>query len=113
MDDMDFWLMLEYDMSGRFYKSLEKEMRKYWIDGFTPQFIDNTKTGVEVRGDIWVAERSNAQIKYRFLARVPQKLLHRKIRDFNCEIVVLNVARKYVELNIETRKPNKAIHQTR
>jgi hypothetical protein len=106
MEDRDFWLVLEYGMSGRLTESPNKEWRRYWIDGFIPESITDTKTGVEVIGDVWVAEHKGAQTKCRFLARIPQKLLHRKIREFDYKIAVLDVKRKYVELDIMNRTPD-------
>jgi len=108
LDDKSFWITLEFKMSGRLSESSDKEARKYWIDGFIPQFITDTNTGANVEGDIWVAEGQKRQVKCRFLTKVPQKLLYRKIRDFDYQIVTLDVERKYVELNIKQRKPNNA-----
>jgi hypothetical protein len=107
LDDKDFWLRLEFDMSGRLSESPDKNRRRYWIDGFIPQSISDTRDGVEVTGEVWVAEHAGGQTKCRFMATVPQRLLHRTIQDFDYEIVALDVERKLVELSIKKGKPNK------
>ena len=103
MTDRDFWITLEFDLSGRLSQSHDRAMRKYWIDGFTPEFVSDTESGVNVEGEVWIAEGQRCQTKCRFLARLPQALLHRKIRDFEYEVVCLDIGKKYLELNIERK----------
>ncbi len=107
LNDSEFWLALEYDMSRILSQHHDKEMRKFWIDGFIPQSVSNTKFGIDVEGEVWIAEGQKNQTKCRFLAKIPQKLLHRKIRDFKYDIVCLEIEKKYLELNIEKLEPNK------
>jgi hypothetical protein len=43
-----FWQRLEYAVSRVFGSSEQKTLRRFWVDGFVPEGIDNTKAGVDV-----------------------------------------------------------------
>lgn len=103
LNDRDFWLRLEFDVSDYLSQSPDNTIRKYWIDGFIPASASNILTGLNVEGEVWIVEGRRSQTKCRFLARIPQSLLHRTIRDFEFEITVFDPSRKYLELEISKR----------
>lgn len=100
MQDRDFWVTLAFDMCGLLTESQNNKMRSYWIDDLIPQGIEDTKTGVEVSGVIWVAQHRGPQTSCRFLATIPQKLLYKQVRDFDYEIIMFDIEKKFVEISI-------------
>ncbi len=101
LDDKDFWLNLEFILSGDFAESEDNELRKYWIDGFNPEYCSNTKNGIEVEGMVWIAEGGENQYKFKFKMKVPQDLLHRNIKDFKYEVISFDFNSKYFKLAIQ------------
>ena len=55
---------------------------------------------MDVEGEVWVAEGQKNQTTWRFLARIPQKLLYRKIREFDYQIEVFDLASRYFVLDV-------------
>jgi hypothetical protein len=78
VEDSDFWSRLEYAASAWLGSSQEKRLRRYWIDGFIPETAKNTQRGADIEGNAWLAEGSRQQYECRFIASIPQKLLHRR-----------------------------------
>jgi hypothetical protein len=56
MDDKEFWTRLEYDASHWLESSDDNMLRRFWIDGFLPDSINNTKYGADVEGTAWVGD---------------------------------------------------------
>lgn len=84
--------------SGWLASSPEDVHRHYWIDGFQPEAIINTKTGIVVTGCVWMMGRHGGQ--WQFSAEVPQKLVHRRTRPFLIENVCVDDEKKVLELSI-------------
>ncbi len=82
MQDHEFWLKLEFWLSGWFRECGDKSMGGLWCDGVTPVSTENTKDGIVVRGTAWIADGSRAQTKYSFEASIPQRMLARRRDDF-------------------------------
>ncbi len=72
---------------------------RYWIDGFIPDTIQNSQYGVLVEGVVWVVD-GQKPIEMRFLAHLPQKLLHKKIDNFKYGDICLDLEQGLLEFEI-------------
>jgi hypothetical protein len=104
LDDQEFWTRLEFDSSGWLKNSDDPTLRRFWIDGFIPETATNTKRGLDVTGAVWVGEGSWMQYQYRFLASVPQKLLHGHRHGFEIESLSLDEGGQLLEIVITGQK---------
>jgi hypothetical protein len=80
LKDQDFWTRLEFVASRWLETSDERDLRRFWIDGFLPEVARNTRLGIEVEGVAWVGDHFRHQWQYRFTIALPQKMLcHRQM----------------------------------
>ena len=98
MSDELFWSQLEYDASNWLTSASDSNLRQFWIDGFVPEVMRNTKRGADIEGIVWVAVGSRTQNQYRFSASAPQKLLQMRRRMCDIESLTLNENQKTVEI---------------
>ena len=54
---------------------------------------------------MWVDEGSSTQHQYRFVASVPQKLLHGRMKSFAIESILFDEEQHVVEIGIVMSKP--------
>ena len=101
MEDRDFWARLEYEASAWLRNAEEKALTHFWIDGFVPEIMRNTKRGADVEGTVWVADELR-QDAYRCVVLLPQKLLHGAKGSFSIEKFVLDRERKTLQMVIES-----------
>jgi hypothetical protein len=47
LKDSQFWLVLEFGMSGWFRSCGDKSLGGFWCDGFIPESASNTNTSLE------------------------------------------------------------------
>jgi hypothetical protein len=106
LNDREFWSRLEYAASHRLEHSHDIELRRFWIDGFIPEIASNTKYGVDIQGVVWVGMGARIQQEYRFVASLPQKLLHRKSPTFDIQEIALDNEEQFVHLVIASRMPD-------
>jgi hypothetical protein len=99
IEDRDFWERLEYSASAWLGGSQEKRLRRFWIDGFIPETAKNTQRGADIEGIIWVGEGPRDQYQFRFVASVPQKLLHRRAQ-FHIDDIAIDEAQKQVTISL-------------
>ncbi len=99
MRDTGFWVRLAYVSCGFLYRCEDKALRRYWIDDFLPEDITHTKHGAEISGIAWVGDGPRRQEEYRFLAVLPQKLLHRR-GPFPFGQFVLDESRRTLEIEL-------------
>nr|WP_298724850.1 hypothetical protein [uncultured Steroidobacter sp.] len=92
LTDAQFWLALEFKLSGWFRTSGDRSFGGFWCDAFLPQFATDTKTGVDVSGCAWIGDGPREQRKYSFVVSIPQRMLSRRRND---------IALKGVEVDIE------------
>jgi hypothetical protein len=112
IEDKDFWEQLEYAATARLAESSQKLLRRFWIDGFIPEIAKNTKRGADIEGIVWVGERPRYQHEFRFVASIPQKLLHRR-EQFHIDDIAIDEARKQVTLSLSPpSSPNQALQPT-
>jgi hypothetical protein len=90
---------LEHTASGWLGKSQNPLHRRYWIDGFLPDAITNTKEGLIVTGVVWMMSESRDS-EWRFFASVPQKLVHRRTRPFQIEDVWIDEDKRTLEFSL-------------
>ncbi len=76
ISDQPFRSRLEYSATAWLATAADRNLRQFWKDGFIPEAMRNTNRGGDVEGTVWVGEGSSTQHQYRFVASVPQKLLH-------------------------------------
>ena len=106
MDDQEFWTRLEYDACAWLQSSEEKALRRFWIDGFVPESIKDTKRGADVEGTVWVGDGPRKQYAYRFIASLPQNMLHRRGETFSIEQLVLDEAQQILQVYCRPEPPN-------
>ena len=87
LSDTDFWLWLQFELSGWFRTCRNNALGGYWCDGFVPQSARNTKEGVEVQGTAWVEEGRKSHGQFAFVLSIPQRLL---LRGRSNAVLVVN-----------------------
>lgn len=101
IEDKNFWLDLEFRMSGDLQSSDADFMRRYWIDGFLPSEVKNSKQGVVVSGRVWMAEHgSGKQEQWAFEVEVPQNMLHKPIKNYEYNITNFDEVRMLLVLEL-------------
>ena len=98
--DQAFWQRLEYAASRLLSSSNEKALRQFWVDGFLPEALDNTKAGANISGGVWLGEGSRRQKLFRFVASVPQRMLHRRRATFVIEEIAFDEGRGVLHLSL-------------
>lgn len=104
MGDQEFWTRLEYDAFHWLQSPDDKTLRRFWIDGFLPESITDTKHGVDVGGTAWVGIGGREQWPYRLVVSVPQKLLHRGRQTFSIGQLSLNEADQTIKIEVVGEK---------
>ena len=95
---------MEFDAS-RWLESLDvKTLRRFWIDGFLPETITNTKHGADVEGTARVGIGARDQYQYRFVVSVPQRMLHRGRQTFCIERLSLDEAEQTLQIEVVREK---------
>ena len=102
LNDQEFWARLEYDASRWIQRSGDKDLRRHWVDGFIPTNAIDTKRGLNVEGAAWVMGESECE--YRFLASIPQKLLHGRRQKYEIESLTLDKDHHLLELVVANWK---------
>ena len=105
LDDQEFWTKLEYDASRWIESSENKELRRFWIDGFAPEAIKNTRNGAAINGIAWVGEGGRIQHQYEFVLSAPQELLQLR-HDYVIARLFLDVNQR--SLSMELRRSGSA-----
>ena len=109
LDDRRFWTDLEYAASQWLENSDDASLRRFWIDGFLPNAATNTKAGIDVEGTAWVGTEGRRQDQYRFVASLPQNMLHRERPGFVIERLSLDEARQTLQLTLVTGPDSKVL----
>ena len=104
MKDEEFWTRLEFDASHWLESSDDKTLRRFWIDGFLPESITDTKHGADVEGTAWVGIGGREQYQYRFFVSVPQKMLHRGRQTFRIERLSLDEAEQILQIEVVSER---------
>jgi hypothetical protein len=113
-----FWTKLEFEMSGWLAQSPNSDYRKYWIDGFEPDSIENTRSGAVVFGLVWMAIGSRSQEKFHFSLSIPQVLLYRLQLVHQITSVLIDEPSRRIEITLDRSKsnhqprPNKSVEAT-
>jgi hypothetical protein len=100
ISDSLFWTRLAFSACGRLQSSDDPSLRRFWIDDFLPEIFTDTKLGVDVEGTAWVGEDSRVQHSYRFIVSIPQKMLHSWEQGFSINYLVINEARRTLQIQI-------------
>jgi hypothetical protein len=95
--DRNFWLRLEYELSGWFRTCGDNALGGYWCDGFMPHSARDTKNGVTVDGIAWIEERKG-QKQYAFSLAIPQRLLFRRRRSAVLVVTGIDVQHRQLQL---------------
>lgn len=104
MKDAIFWVALAYSACGWLRESAEASLRGFWVDDFLPENATDTKRGVDVEGTAWIGNGSRDLHPYRFIVAIPQKMLRRRRDRFSIEHVVLDEARRTLQVEIADEK---------
>lgn len=104
MGDEGFWNQLEYEASHWLASSDDKKLRRFWIDGFIPESITNTKHGADIEGKAWVGSGGREQYQYRFVISVPQKMLHRRRHTFCIQRFSLDEEEQTLQIEVVSEK---------
>jgi hypothetical protein len=115
LQDKDFWLMLEFGLSGWFPVCGDKSLAEFWCDGFIPENAKNMRDGIEVSGTAWVAEGQEAQHRCSFTACIPQRMLSRRRGEVTFSELTLDIARKELRFAVSPagKSPDTSIERTR
>lgn len=115
LKDKQFWLMLEYAMSGWFRTSGDSSLGGFWCDGFIPEAARDTRGGIEVSGIAWVVDGRSAQHKCAFTAAIPQRMLIRRRGEILIGDLVLDMLRKELTFLVAPadKSPNTSLERTR
>jgi hypothetical protein len=100
VNDEEFWSRLEYAACRSLESSEDKTFHGFWIDGFLPGVITNTKRGVDVEGTAWVGSGPRKQSPYHFVVSVPQAMLHRRRLTFRIEQLLLDESKQALRIVI-------------
>jgi len=112
IDDTEFWSRLEWAATEWLASSSDKRIRHFWIDGFIPESAKNTQRGADVKGIVWVGDGPRQQHDYRFIASVPQKLLHRRAH-FVIDHIVIDETQKQFAISVSAASsPNQSLEPT-
>jgi hypothetical protein len=93
--------MLEFNLSGWFRTCEDRSLGGFWCDGFVPHSSTDTKYGVEVQGNAWIADDNKSQREYAFVASIPQRMLSRRRGDVALTDVDIDVAHKRLRFAVE------------
>lgn len=99
--DAQFWLELEFKLSGWFTSSGDRSLSGFWCDGFLPQFATDTKSGVDVSGSAWIGNGPREQSKWSFVVSIPQRMLTRRRNDVVVKAVEVDVEREQILFTVE------------
>ena len=115
LSDNQFWLALEYAMSGWFRTCGDRALSGYWCDGFVPESANNTRDGIEVSGIAWVVDGRSAQHKCSFTAAIPQRMLSRRREQVKIRDLTLDMNRKVLSFSVcqSGESPNTSLDRTR
>ena len=115
LKDRQFWLTLEYGMSGWFRTCGDDSLGGFWCDGFIPESANNTRDGIEVLGVAWVVDGRSSQHKYAFTAAIPQRMLARRRDELAIGELTLDTNRKELRFTVcqAAKSPNKSLEHTR
>ena len=105
LNDREFWERLEFAATRWLDDAADHGLRRFWIDGFLPESAKNTKLGIDVEGVAWVGDGPRNQEQYRFIASLPQKMLHRAASGFTIEQLSLDQGRQVLQLVLAIPKP--------
>jgi hypothetical protein len=100
MGDQRFWERLEYEACHWLKDSTEQHVKGFWIDGFLPETVTNTKHGADVEGTAWVGEGTRTQQSYRFTVSLPQKMLHRRPQILSIDSLSLDAAGRTLQISV-------------
>ena len=103
LNDQEFWSRLEYEASRGLANSADQALTQFWIDGFLPEAISDTKSGADVEGIVWVGEGPRIQHQYRFVVSVPQKMLHRRRKSFSIDRFDLDAEQQVLQIAVVSR----------
>ena len=92
--------MLEFNLSGWFRTCEDRSLAGYWCDGMSPHSATDTKHGVEVHGNAWIANGGNAQSEYSFVVSIPQRMLSRRRSDVALADVNIDVAHERLQVAV-------------
>jgi hypothetical protein len=115
LEDAQFWLMLEYGMSGWFRDCGDKALGGFWCDGFTPVSARDTREGVEVSGIAWIVKGRESQDKFSFIASIPQRMLGGRRADATIGDLTIDLASRELRVSVvpASKSPNKSLERTR
>ena len=115
LKDSEFWLMLEFGMSGWFRTCGDNSLGGFWCDGFIPKAAQDTRDGIDVSGIAWVVDGRGSQYKCSFTAAIPQRMLARRRGDALIGDLTLDMNGKELRFSVSPvgKAPNTSLERTR
>jgi hypothetical protein len=98
--DKEFWLALEFSLSGWFRTCADRSLGGFWCDGFLPHSANDTKHGVDVYGNAWIVDGRKVQREYAFVVSIPQRMLSRRRNDIRLTGVDIDVAHERLQFAV-------------
>ncbi len=103
--------MLEFVLSGWFRTHAAPSFGGFWCDGFLPHTATNTRLGIDVCGDAWIAEGDRSMRKYAFEVSIPQRMLGRRRSHVALSDVEIDVKRHALRFVVEPTIEAGAAHE--
>jgi hypothetical protein len=100
LNDQNFWTRLEFVASRWLETSDDRNLRRFWIDGFLPEIARNSSFGIDVEGVAWVGDHFRRQWQYRFTVAVPQKMVYRWKIPFVIERLSLDEENQTLQIEL-------------
>ncbi|MFN0055800.1 MAG: hypothetical protein ACKV0T_26955 [Planctomycetales bacterium] len=97
LTDAHFWSELEYSACRWLRASTDPRLKYFWVDGFVPETIRDTRRGVDVEGFAWVVD-GQVQHRYRSVVSLPQKLLRGTRQDFVIDQMIFDWRQRVLEV---------------
>lgn len=100
LKDNQFWLMLEYGVSGWFRTCGDNSFSGFWCDGFIPESARDTRDGIEVSGTAWVVDGRGLQYRCSFTAAIHQRMLGGRRANVLISDLTLDLNRKDLHFSV-------------
>jgi hypothetical protein len=101
MADKMFWGRLEREVGAWLNRNSQ---RGIWFDCLAPEYISDTKQGVDVTGAGVIDYGDGTRMAFRFIVSIPQKMLHRRRQRISIDKLTVDESRQTLEITVTSEK---------
>ena len=112
LEDRQFWLVLEYSVSGWFRTCGDNSLGGFWCDGLIPESARCTSDGIDVSGVAWIVDSRSQQHRCSFTAAIPQRALARHRNQMAILNLTLDIDRKELRFDVHQLRDAKRSMQS-